>query len=254
MSSQGNDDVDSPDNPVEALAQVGSQAMHSLLDPAADKLKGFMESDVGQKAVAHLQQQTMGPLMLPGMLLEDLLVHRVKQTIRETVHKNVVHYAYFFSWRAAVMCCALHATKHLATRLARRGGKRLQQAVRFATEVALPTGFFGPVLGVTMGILELTGTLPLPPLPGAQPGGPADPGSNPGSGSGSDEARTGSGSGAAVLAGVQQAALRDTGSMLAGVLGQTNPTASSLPPLQSNSAAAQMVGALTGLPVAPPAA
>ncbi|GFH10654.1 hypothetical protein HaLaN_06005 [Haematococcus lacustris] len=150
-----------------------------------------------------------------------------------------VHYAYFFSWRAAVMCCALHVTKHLATRMARRGGKRLQQV----TKSSHPVTKSQPLCKGTITVHQVH-----------LPGGPADPGSNPGSGSGSDEAKTGSGSGAAVLAGVQQAALRDTGSMLAGVLGQTNPTASSLPSLQSNSAAAQVVGALTGLPVAPPAA
>ncbi|PNG99837.1 hypothetical protein TSOC_014371, partial [Tetrabaena socialis] len=93
-------------------------------------------------------------LMAPVFLTEEL----VKARMRSLLATHARHLALFFGLRVVLACAAVHALKAGLRRLVRKRGPRwLRGAVELGCNVLLPTSFFGPLLGLTEGVMELTG-------------------------------------------------------------------------------------------------
>lgn len=122
------------------------------------KLQEWLASDQGQKMSQQISSEmTGGALLVPVALVEEL----IKARIRSLAASQACRLAWFFGWRAAVGSALLHVAKAALQRLARkRTPARVRHAVDFVSDVMLPTAFFGPMLGITFGVLELSGVAP----------------------------------------------------------------------------------------------
>lgn len=77
--------------------------------------------------------------------------------------QNAQRLIVFFCWRGLFGALAVQAVKSGIRALARRFcGRRVVAAVNFSTEVLLSTHFLGAALGLSVGVMELTGRMHIP--------------------------------------------------------------------------------------------
>ncbi|GLC75942.1 hypothetical protein PLESTF_001708600 [Pleodorina starrii] len=135
------------DAPVRGLRELNRAVTAGVSD--------FLASDSGRRLSEQMAaEMSTGALMAPVYLTEELVKARLKSLLRN----HACWLATFLAVRVSVATALLHCTKGLLRRSVRKRGPRwLRGCVHFLCDVMLPTGFFGPLLGITFGALQLTG-------------------------------------------------------------------------------------------------
>ncbi|KAG2487485.1 hypothetical protein HYH03_013905 [Edaphochlamys debaryana] len=142
------------EGPVRGLRELNKTLTANFVD--------FLSSDSGRRLSEQVAaEMSSGALMAPVYLTEELVKARLKSLVTSHARFLII----FFSLRVVIATAALHATKvalqqvvaHVHTRSPRRRWRWLRASVDYVLDVLLPTGFFGPALGLAAGILQLTG-------------------------------------------------------------------------------------------------
>ncbi|KAG2424824.1 hypothetical protein HXX76_014245 [Chlamydomonas incerta] len=191
------------DSLAENVVEAPVRSLRHLNRVVTAGVSDFLSSDSGRRLSEQMAaEMSSGALMAPVYLTEEL----VKARLKSLVTRHARHLAIFFGLRVALTSLSLALAKALLKRLVRRLGWRpLSATVDGCCDVLLPTSFFGPLLGVTNGTLELAGVSdgPLAVLwlrhfvnlgllfPGRTGGGGGE-GSGTGEGGGHDRAAAGS--------------------------------------------------------------
>ncbi|GFR46817.1 hypothetical protein Agub_g8454 [Astrephomene gubernaculifera] len=128
-----------------------------------ESVSGFLASDSGRRLSEQVAaEMSGGALMAPVYLTEEL----VKARLRSLVAAHARRVAAFFAVRVMVASALLHGAKGLVRRLLRKRPPRrlptwLLGSLDWCLEALLPTGFFGPLLGLTAGVMQMAGVGPL---------------------------------------------------------------------------------------------
>ncbi|MEW5302077.1 MAG: hypothetical protein WDW36_004887 [Sanguina aurantia] len=140
-------------------AQPDVQQLNAML---MSKFHSFLSTERGKALSSGLEKEMSdGTLAVPVFLIERL----IKQRLQSMAQQNVQRLIFFFCWRTLFGTLAVQATKSGLRALTRRffGHRpRVVAVVDFTTELLLSTGFLGPALGITVGMMELSGSLHIP--------------------------------------------------------------------------------------------
>ncbi|GIL69036.1 hypothetical protein Vretimale_17348 [Volvox reticuliferus] len=139
----------------ERAVEVPVRGLRELNRAVTASVSDFLASDSGRRLSEQMvAEMSTGALMAPVYLTEELVKARLKSLLRS--HARWL--ATYLAVRVSLTTAALHCAKELVRRSVRkRGPSWLRGAVHFICDVMLPTGFFGPFLGVTIGVLQLAG-------------------------------------------------------------------------------------------------
>ncbi|GIL60969.1 hypothetical protein Vafri_15764 [Volvox africanus] len=139
----------------ERAVEVPVRGLRELNRAVTAGVSDFLASDSGRRLSEQMAaEMSTGALMAPVYLTEELVKARLKSLLRS--HARWL--ATYFAVRVSLTTAVLHCAKELLRRSVRKRGPRwLRGCVHFICDVMLPTGFFGPLLGVTIGVLQITG-------------------------------------------------------------------------------------------------
>lgn len=116
------------------------------------KFQHFLKTKFGRHMADRLMKEMdQGALVVPVYLTEEFVIYRLKKIIR----RKFARWAMFFGFRATISSIVLNGIKTLAKRVTRRN-RVLHGLTCFVTDVMFPTQFFGPVLGLIVGVNQLT--------------------------------------------------------------------------------------------------
>ncbi|GLI62850.1 hypothetical protein VaNZ11_005400 [Volvox africanus] len=142
-------------NLAERAVEVPVRGLRELNRAVTAGVSDFLASDSGRRLSEQMAaEMSTGALMAPVYLTEELVKARLKSLLRS--HARWL--ATYFAVRVSLTTAVLHCGKELLRSSVRKRGPRwLRGCVHFICDVMLPTGFFGPLLGVTIGVLQTTG-------------------------------------------------------------------------------------------------